>query len=267
MSMSELTESFGVEDILYRGPRSSDAAVVEVVNTETPSWIMINRRLPLPAPPTPESPTTETALTCTCSGNQSHGHGTESLTTQPKAILSHSPGGCDAIQRRGPTGGSTDFHVVNIQQVREACSKCKSTAKPVKTVTSDDDNSLCIPASQQHSDVQILIFQTSVLARTDQLERSDPIRLDVERLVSEGVSSNLQVESQRRAQETSGSAAISQPILEAAEGGCDHSCARDSAQAPGPEDVQTALESPQGSFEFQPILTETGEVTYRATTL
>lgn len=224
MSMSELTESFGnalgIEDILYRGPRSSDAAVEMV--PETPSWIMINRRLPLPAPPIRETPT-ESAHTCTCSS----GHGTE--TTQPKT-------GCERVQLHA---GSTDFHVVNIQQVSHTCSKCKCTAKPAKT--SDESLYLTgIPATHhQHSDVQILIFQTSVLARTE--EGSDPPRLDV----SEGVSNNPQ--------ETSGSIelATTQPILEAAE---DDSNARDctpcSGEAQAPEDVQTVLESPQGSFEF-----------------
>lgn len=241
MSMSELTEeSFGgVEEILYRGPRSSDAAVVEVAN-EAPSWIRINRRLPLPAPPIPETTPTESAAhTCTCSAGQSHETET---TTQAKISSSELVNTC----------GSTEFHVVNIQQQisHSACSKCKSTAKPVKAVTSG------------HAGVQILISQASVLA-------SDSVRLDVESLVSEDVSN--------KPQETSGSSVeltARQPILlqQAAElvagntcSGCDSSASSNFGEdVHDPEDV---FESPEGSFEFQPIVTESGELTFRATTL
>lgn len=107
--------------------------------------------------------------------------------------------------------------------------------------------------------MQILIFQAN------RLEGSDPIRLDIERFVAEGL---IQSTQRRATQSTPDSLGAVEP---AQQGHAVSSTSTSSeysstarGQAPREELFQ---ESPQGSFEFQPVLTETGELTFRATTL
>jgi hypothetical protein len=221
MSMSELTESFGeslvAESIQMhcRRPPPSDVTVEVVNDNSAPSWITLNRRLPLPAPPVPAT-ATEGTLPCTCPAD---------VQVDP-TCLQHA-----------------DFHVVNIPQEEEwGHTGCKAT-KATKTVTFDN------PETHQRSDVQILVFQTSI-QKTGQNNEEESLTSQ-ERAFTSG--SNEFVFSKP----TSDGAANSSK--------CD-SNANDSSPTPADIKVQEDVQL-EGSFEFQPVLTAGGGLTFRATTL
>ncbi|KAG0587409.1 hypothetical protein KC19_2G162300 [Ceratodon purpureus] len=240
MSMSELTESFGeslvAESIQMHCRRTppSDVTVEVVTDSSTPSWTVHNRRLPLPVPPVPAM-TTEGTLTST----HPSGIFLSETETQPKTAS-------EDVQVDQTC--SADFHVVNIPQEewRNTCSKCKAATKPIKTVTSDD------PEMQQQSDVPIRVFQTSV-QRTGESNEEESL-IPQEALGSQEISGWNELPT-------------IQPIPDGAVNinRCDSDADGSSITSVGvkvQEDVQTT-----GSFEFQPVLTADGGLTFRATTL
>lgn len=231
MSMSELTESFGdslVAESIRMRCRSrtphSDVTVVEVdIDSNAPSWMTHNRRLPLPTPPVPAI-TPERLLTCTCPSGVSPSE-TETETTQPKTASE----GMQVDQT-----SSADSHVVNIPQEerKHTCAKSQDATKPIKPVTSDAPEVL-----HQQSEVQILVFQTIIQRRGETSEESFTPH---EAFSSQATSAIISEFS------------TTQPIFHGAVNCSRCHCAPDDSSLSSvavevQEDVQTA-----GSFEFQP---------------
>ncbi|XP_024400107.1 uncharacterized protein [Physcomitrium patens] len=273
MSMSELTGSFG-DSIIADSTRNcrvrppSSDVTVEVITSDTPSWILVNRCLPLPAPPVPATETTEGNHTCTCTTGILNENG----LTQPK-MATETPASRECVQldvaQRRETG-STDFHLVNIpQERRNLCSKCKHFMKRVRTISSGDSlYSMNRPETlHEQGDVQILLFRSSA-------QSWEGNGLSVSRDNEEVEGGRLNPQETFRLQETSGQNGMTgthQFTVEA-----DGPVSKDDSNVDSSRNfreekvsenaLQTVLESAQGSFEFQPVITANGELTFRATT-
>ncbi|XP_024400110.1 uncharacterized protein [Physcomitrium patens] len=174
----------------------------------------------------------------------------------------------DVAQRRET--GSTDFHLVNIpQERRNLCSKCKHFMKRVRTISSGDSlYSMNRPETlHEQGDVQILLFRSSA-------QSWEGNGLSVSRDNEEVEGGRLNPQETFRLQETSGQNGMTgthQFTVEA-----DGPVSKDDSNVDSSRNfreekvsenaLQTVLESAQGSFEFQPVITANGELTFRATT-
>lgn len=186
MSMSELTESFGdslVAESIRMRCRSrtphSDVTVVEVdIDSNAPSWMTHNRRLPLPTPPVPQEERKHT-----CAKSQDATKPIKPVTSDAPEVL-HQQSEVQIlvfqtiIQRRGETSEeSFTPHEAFSSQATSAIISEFSTTQPIshgavncsRCHCAPDDSSLSSVAVEVQEDVQTagsFEFQPEFLRQT-----------------------------------------------------------------------------------------------------